>query len=70
MTDKRDETKTGSTELSEEDLDQAQGGLAKGGQLFPAGGGGLDLQKNQPTLQRPGKSVPDVDQWIPDVDEW
>lgn len=54
-------------DLSEEDLDQVQGG---GANLFPAGQGGLDLKKNQPTLQKTGKIVPQVDNWIPDIDEW
>ncbi len=58
MSDKKVQTKAGATELSEEELDQAQGG---GLTQFPAGTGGLDLKKIQPTLQNTSENIPSVD---------
>ncbi len=59
--------KVSAEELSEDDLDQVQGG---GTTQFPAGVGGVDLKKPQLNIQGTGEEVPQIDNWVPDVDNW
>lgn len=67
MSDKQTTPKAGVAKLSDKELEQAQGGVMN---QFPAGQGGLDLMKTQPTLQKPSKIIPKVGEKIPDIDDW